>query len=80
MRKIKIKINKKSKKNKLVKRNESAGWFPGRELKRSYTIVSSVGVGDGGGVAVVNRVARAPHYPPLGVKGPPNNHCRRRRL
>jgi len=42
--------------------------------------VNSVGVGDGGGAVVANRVARAPHYPPLGVKGPPNNHCRRRRL
>lgn len=29
------------KKNKLVKRNEPAGWIPGRELKRSYTIVNS---------------------------------------
>lgn len=80
MKGIDEKKKNKNKKNKLVKRNESAGWFPGRELKRSYTIVNSVGVGDGGGVAVVNRVARAPHYPPLGVKGPPNNHCRRRRL
>jgi len=29
------------KKNKLGKRNEPAGWIPGRELKRSYTIVNS---------------------------------------